>query len=495
MKVDFVHIGREHLGISYLSAVLKRAGHQVRLRYDPGLFGSEDNAFQIEPLAQRFDQSERIVRAIVSDPPDVLAFSIYTSTVRWALAVASAVREHLPQLPTVFGGIHATLEPERVVSHSAVDVVVRGEAEGVITELVQRLASDADWRQLPSLAYFEQGRLVQTPLAAPIADLDSLPLPDKQLFEEEIDHSAEYLMMSSRGCPFSCSYCCESAINRLYQGRFLRRRSVESVIDELRQARDRYGSRSVMFNDAVFISDKAWLMELLEQYRERIGLPFRCFGQVLQLDEEIARELKRAGCYCIELGLQTTNDWVRREQLNRRETLAQARAAFQICDRAALPYDIDHMWNLPTESVGDGIDALRLYSGLRCLNRVKVHFMTVFPGTAMMQIGLRDGWLSSERAERIRQGFIGDFFHDFEAYNSEMTADIRAFSRLFKALPLLPKGLVEWLCEEDRHRLFGHLPGPGVILLQLLVAARGRDYRYLLYIRYYYQRIARLLTR
>ena len=92
MKIAFAHLGRESLGIEYLSAVLKRAGHETRLALDPGLFGENDNVFYVPALERLLDQRRRVVEEIVSWSPDVVAFSAYTSTFQWCLDVAQAVR-------------------------------------------------------------------------------------------------------------------------------------------------------------------------------------------------------------------------------------------------------------------------------------------------------------------------------------------------------------------------------------------------------------------
>ncbi|MFC1889536.1 B12-binding domain-containing radical SAM protein [Thermodesulfobacteriota bacterium] len=492
MRIDFVHIGREHLGIEYLSAILKEAGHQVRLHYDPGIFGSEDNAFQIARLARRFDQSRRIVTEIVSDPPDVLAFPVYTSTFQWALAIARDVREKV-RVPTVFGGPHATVAPEVVAADPAVDVAVVGEADAVIVELAERLASGRDFHNLSNIAFLQDGGVTLRALADP-CDLDQLPFPDKRIFEKEVNIVDDYLIMTNRGCPFGCTYCCENAINHLYGKQYLRRRSVASVIEDLCQGKKRYGFREVMFNDAIFFTDKDWLLDLLDQYRLRIGVPFRCFGQILYLDGEIARALKAADCYAVEFGLQTTSDTIRRDLLGRRETLADAARAFDICDKEGLRYDIDHMFNLPGETVQQGRDALRFYMGRRMLNRIKVHYLTYFPGTAMMEYAIEHGILDKQAANRIHEGITGDFFHAFTANDPAMIQHIKGFTRLMRLLPLLSERMVNWLTRTDRHLWFARVPGLLIILFQILVALRGRDYRYILYIRYYIHRIRRLRT-
>jgi hypothetical protein len=129
MKIAFVHLGRENLGIEYLSAVLKQDGHAVTLHYDPGLFGINDNVFYVPRLEKRYARDARIVDEIVIAPPDLLCFSVYTGTYQWCLDIARRVRDRVP-CPIVFGGIHVTLVPHEVLKHEVVDYALVGEGEG-----------------------------------------------------------------------------------------------------------------------------------------------------------------------------------------------------------------------------------------------------------------------------------------------------------------------------------------------------------------------------
>ena len=129
MNITFVHLGRENLGIEYLSAAAKQAGHRVSLAMDPGLFGINDNVFYIPFLEKTFNQKSIVLRKIEKSNPDVVAFSVYTGTFTWAVDIAREVKRTL-DVKTVFGGIHATLVPEIVIQEQSIDFLVVGEGEG-----------------------------------------------------------------------------------------------------------------------------------------------------------------------------------------------------------------------------------------------------------------------------------------------------------------------------------------------------------------------------
>ncbi|MBL7132042.1 MAG: cobalamin-dependent protein [Candidatus Omnitrophica bacterium] len=494
MKITFVHLGREHLGIEYLSSALKKAGHQISLAYDSGLFGPEDNVFYIPYLERVFNQKDKVIAKIESSNPDLVAFTIYTSTYRWACEIARIIKQRMG-LKTVFGGIHASLVPEVVIKNDVVDFVIVGEGELALLDLVNALSSKKTEYQIPNLWYKKEEKIIKNSLRPLIENLDSLPFPDKELFENDINYKDDYVIMASRGCVFNCSYCCESFMNRLYHNGFYRRRSIDSIIEELRIMKKRYRFREVMFNDALFFTDKAWLEELLRWYRKEIGVPFRCFGKVTYFSEELGRLLKENGCYCIEFGMQTVNEPLKRRVLNRYETNQRAQETFRLCDRLKLHYDIDHMFGLPGEEEEDYILGSKFYSQLRYLNRIKCHNLTYFPKMEILESAQEEGRLDKKEIVDIEEGNIEDFFHCNSFKDETMIRINKNFQVFYKILPLLPSVLVSWILKRKLYRKFYLIPSFVVIFLQLLVALRSRDYRYIIYFKYYPLRIRRSISR
>jgi hypothetical protein len=258
--------------------------------------------------------------------------------------------------------------------------------------------------------------------------------------------------------------------------------------------RARYRFREVMFNDAIFFNDKQWLRELLSRYRREIGVPFRCFGQVRFMDEEVARMLKDAGCYAIEFGVQSMNEQLRREVLNRRETNAHNARAFRICDRLGLRYDIDHIFGLPGESEDDHVVAARFYSRLKGLNRLKCHNLTCFPRTPIVAAAQRVGRLTDADVADMEHGRTGDFFHVDEIRDHEAQRAKAGFVVLFKILPLLSTATVEGILHRRWYRWMRWIPAPLVIAAQVANAIRAKDYRFFLYVRYYLLRLRRAFS-
>jgi anaerobic magnesium-protoporphyrin IX monomethyl ester cyclase len=485
MKITFVHFGREHLGIEYLSAVLKRAGHEVFLAHDPGLFSLEDNVFHIPPLEKFFNRKKSVLAAIEKSNPDIVAFSVYSGTYQWAIDVAGAVKKKIGA-KTVFGGAHATLVPEVVIKNGVVDYVIEGEGEGALLDLVETLSSKKETCNIPNIWYRKNGAVIQTPVRPPIDDLDSLPMPDKELFENEINHGDDYMIMTSRGCKFSCNYCCESFMHSLYVRKYFRRRSISSVMHELTEMKRKYHFKRVMFFDSVFFTDKKWLKAFLEDYKRNISVPFRCEGHVSFADDNMIQLMKDAGCYGIDFGIQTFNEDVRKKFLNRFETNGEIRKAFNACDKARLRYDVDLILALPLMKEEDYVLSLQFIDSPRYLNRIKCFNFCYYPKLLITQKAKELGIINDGDIKCLEEGESGDFFH---VDSIKHPADKRMkdnFEKLYKIYPLLPRSLRRYVIRNKLYRYFRFLPKPLVILTQLIIGIFKNDLRFYTYIKYYF---------
>lgn len=484
MNVTFVHIGREHLGIEYLSSVLKKEGHKVSLAYDPGLFGPEDNVFYAPCLERVFSRKKDIISTIENTNPDVVAFSVYTSTYPWACDIARIIKQ-TTGVKTVFGGVHATLVPEVVIKNDFVDFVVAGEGEHALLDLIEAIVSNKPEYNIPNVWYKKNGAVIKNPLRPPIKDLDSLPFPDKELFENEINYKEDYMTMTSRGCKFSCSYCCECYFHTVYGKEYFRRRSISSVIDELRAMKERYHFKRVMFFDSVFFTDKKWLEDFLHEYKKEISVPFRCEGHVNFVDDGLIKLMKKAGCYGIDFGVQTFNEDIRKNILHRYETNAQIDKAFGICDRAKVRYDVDLIFGLPLTEERDYILPIEFMEPHKYFNRLKVYLLSYYPKLPIIDKAREAGMLDVQDIERINNGDIGDFFHKDSIKDPQHKLWKDNFEKLYRLFPLMPSFFRRYIVKKKLYRYFRMVPGVVVTFCQFIIGIYKRDPRFFIYIKRY----------
>jgi len=495
MKILFVHLGREHLGIEYLSALLRREGHETSLAVDIGLFGQNDNIFYAPKLERLFSMSGSILEKFKRFNPDVVFFSAYSTTFKWCIRIAEEMKK-ARDVPTLLGGIHPTLAPEYALSGTPMDYAFRGEAESVIVRLAERLGSGASPDDIPGVIYRDKGEVRFNPPAPLVENLDSLPFPDKQLFAHSINIRDDYMTLTSRGCPFQCAYCCEHIMKGMYDaGKYLRLRSVDNLMDELGRMKSEYKYTEVFFCSPVFPGDREWVAEFSRRYRREIGVPFWCFAHTEFVDAEYARLLREAGCWMIEFGVQTLNESLRRDVIRRKETNERIARAFRDCDAAGLPYDVDNIFYLPGEQESDYELAVRFYAGFKHLHRVKIFNLTLFPGTAMTETALERGLIDAAGLEAIKQGETGDYFH-MAALSSPVPGwKIRAYGNLLRLLPLLPGKSVLKMLNPVGLRCASLIPIPAIRLLKLFYLAQLRDPRFILYAKLYARHFIKFILR
>jgi len=490
VKIVFVHLGREHLGIEFISSVLKNAGHKVFLAHDTGLFSREDNVFSQPLLEKLFSRRKNIIKKIQTIEPDLIAFSVYSSTYPWARSLAEEIKKKFG-LPILFGGIHPTLVPEEVIRHDFVDYLIRGEGEYAMLELTQCLEGNETLSRVKNLWYKKGCSVIKNDMRPPLRDLDSLPFPDKELFEEDVRYKDDYMIMAGRGCLYECSYCCESYMNAVYNHKYYRRRGVDSVITELKKAKEKYKIKEVMFFDSIFFSEGKWLKEFLIKYQDEIGVPFRCTGHVNLLNEEIARVMKNAGCYGINFGVQTFNENIRKNFLNRVERNAQIEKAFKICDDFKMRYDVDLILGLPGATEDDYKLPFKFFRKAKFLNRVKCYYLTYYPKLAISKKSRDLNLLNEQNMTDIEMGEAGDWFHrDF--FRSKTQKRLNAsYSKIYKIYPLLPDFLKDLMLRTKLVRFFYLMPRCMIVVLQLIRGIAVQDYRFLIYIKHYLHIISR----
>ena len=230
MKVLFFAVGQELLGIEYLSAALKRKGHQVELAFDPGL----DNflGFIDVGALKKLTDEKWYLHKIRSFKPDIIGFSCLTNLYSFANEKAKNIKEHF-DIPVIIGGIHPTILPEYVMENENFDMLCIGEADEAFPELLEKMEKGEDYYDTKNFWFRKNGDIVKNEIRPLIQDLDSLPFADRELFYDYGCFTGTLYFISGRGCPFSCSYCCHHFLQKKYRGlgKDVSKRSVDNLLD------------------------------------------------------------------------------------------------------------------------------------------------------------------------------------------------------------------------------------------------------------------------
>jgi len=315
MKILFYCRGVEMLGVEYLIAMLKQAGHDVDLLFDPGI---DDTLYYKADLLSIFQNKELLIEKAKRFSPNLLAFSSMTSDFHYVLDMAVKLKKVL-KVPIIIGGIHASTAPEFVIKNSAIDMVCRGEGEEALLELVSYMETGKDYTNIRNIWVKKSNGIIKRNDVRPlISDLDSLPFPDKSLFYKYGCFKEIVRVSSGRGCMFRCSFCHNSFEYKLYHKKYFHRKfSVEYLVFMLSYYKKRYNPKKIEFEEDHFVVNKEWLQEFSYYYPREVGLPFYCYLNPSVVNKEIVKMLKKAGCVEVYQGFDAANDDLRKNIVKR----------------------------------------------------------------------------------------------------------------------------------------------------------------------------------
>ncbi len=256
------------------------------------------------------DTIERHAADILARRPDVVGFSCTTSSFLEGYAIAAQVKEQQPDIHIVFGGAHAcTVGPALLDSFPAVDFLVIGEGEVTFAELMS-----SDFRNvasIPGIGYRREGKGALSSVRENIPDLDSLPFPAYHLLPDfprrynlplfSYPKAPNTSIISSRGCPYQCSYCDRSVFSRGF-----RFNSADYIVEHLRYLHRDFGIRHVFFYDDLFTFDRKRVERFCTLMEEkRIPVTYNCIARLEHVDVELLSLLKRSGCWQVNFGIES----------------------------------------------------------------------------------------------------------------------------------------------------------------------------------------------
>jgi radical SAM superfamily enzyme YgiQ (UPF0313 family) len=318
------------LGVRSMSTILKDKGHKTSIIYFRDLTVLNDtqgegdpNGYHNPPASVSGRDVEALLRHIRELQPTLLGFSFMSNFHGLAIFLTQQVKRAFPDLPVVWGGSDPTINPDQGIQHA--DYVCQGEGEEMIVELVEALQSGASVNGIANLWFARDGETVRNSPRPTEKDLDNYPLTDFELKDKWYLHDGmveegiyppqshlhtNYPTMTSRGCPYNCSFCCNSNYRDLYgAAKYVRRHSVEYVIKELEQRLQTYPNLAfIEFYDDVFTFKSEWLHEFAAQYKARIGLPFFAYTHPQMCKDEDLRVLRDAGWEYTIMGVQSGSE-------------------------------------------------------------------------------------------------------------------------------------------------------------------------------------------
>lgn len=382
---DDIILGHQPLGASYISAVLKEAGHKV--------------------TAINLDDEIDYVDRIRELQPDGLMYSVSTSQApRYFEANRRIKQEYKKDVFSIFGGPHPQFFP-KMVEEEGVDASCIGEGEYPTLEVVTALEEGRDHTHVDTMHFNVNGNIIRN-AARPFigkVGLNDVPFPDRELIRGQAvwNHRTGYIM-AGRGCPYDCTFCFNHKSRDIQEGRWTRQRSVDNVLDELKWLKDKYKIIYVAFQDDTFILNRRWLRSFLPRYRDEIGLPFICNVRCDLTDEEEAELLADAGCVRVATGIENGDDELRRTILAKNISTEQIIKACNLYYQHGIRVIGQNMIGVPGETVESVLSTIDL--NIKCKTHINTFsFFAPFPGTKLGEICEQDYGFTGDLKELPRE--------------------------------------------------------------------------------------------
>lgn len=370
-------------GLASISAVLKGGGHSVELLHLLYLHGEQDYKNKLTALGEF----------------DIIGFSVRTTAFPDSQLYIKWTREVYPEAFIICGSYHVTLVPEEVLAVEGVDCVCIGDGEYAELELCDKMSAGEDYTDIESLYFkMDDGSVKKNPIRPIFDDLERLPIPDFDLFDYENLESTKIntaIVMMSRGCLFSCTYCGNSQFRNVYPNRkkFARFRSPENSILYLKTLLEKHPNiKYLNFRDAIFNMYPDWFDQFIELYKKEIGLPFTCNLRFDVMDEETVRRMKEAGCYTIDIGVESGDYEIRTKYLKRimtDEQMINASEWFHKYGVTVLTYNIV---GLPYEDLHKALKTIKLNARLKS-DRIIPNIFYPYPMTELHRIAKEAGFV------------------------------------------------------------------------------------------------------
>jgi anaerobic magnesium-protoporphyrin IX monomethyl ester cyclase len=354
------------LGLGYIAAYLKQ------------------NGISVEIVDCTFLNQEQALKKIIESNPIIIGIQSMYSMRKKSLELAKTLREHCKLL--VAGGALPTTEPKTFLNDF--DIVVIGEGEQTMLDIANAYKNKSNLNQIKGIAYKDTstGEIKLTPSRGLINDIDRLPPPSRELFEN--CHYQNYYygkfgykttaIMTSRGCPFTCDFC-----SRPIFGNDFRARSAENVADEVEEA-IRLGYNRIWFADDCFTLNRKRLVEVCEEIINRgLRIDWECLSRVDTLDSETANKMKQAGCIRMFFGIESGNDSILKI-MNKQITTKQAYRATQICKKQGIKTGAFFILGYPGENAKTILNTVKFASSLP-LDYLSFTLPYPIPGTPLFE--------------------------------------------------------------------------------------------------------------
>lgn len=411
---EFLAPSMPPLGLAYIAAVLKKAGHSVIV---------------IDLNGERDTGLARLKAVLSTEKFNFIGISSIITQFKKVRELGALVESSCPEVPLVMGGAGPTSIPELYLTHCSADVVCIGEGEETVKELAAFIEAKKDYRGCAGIAYKDgKGGVIKTASRAHIADIDSIGLPAWDVFSSMEIYVKNYLfrqgrqrgmsLMSTRGCPGQCNYCMCNF------GSALRVRSIESVFEEICFLVNTYQIEHVHFLDDTFIAFRKRIVYMREHFKlEFPQVSWSANARADMVTFDSLQMMKESGCVSLAYGIESGSPEVLKF-IKKGVTIEQARKAIQWTRQLGMGLITYFMIGMPVETsrtIRESIEFCKenLVGG-------EFFFATPFPGTELYRHARKKGLINNEVAYLEHAGEVRDFLVNLTSMDNEELFTLKA---------------------------------------------------------------------
>lgn len=399
----------EPMGLLYIAAVLEKSGHDVRI---------------LDAFVENYGLKE-IDKFIGEYEPEVVGITCLTSTGSLTYYISKLIKKKYPHIKVVLGNVHASVFSTAFLKNKVADVVVHGEGEYTMLDLVKTFEKKGDLSKVLGISWWDGRKVVDNPRREPVKNLDDIPMPARHLISTEkysvgnlsnfvfINKTGKAMkeMFTSRGCVFQCKFCVIHNMSHCYY----RYHNPKRVVDEMELLVEKHNAGYIFIMDSLFVVNRQRVIDICKEIRKRkLNFKWGCEGHVRLVDLKLLKIMKNAGCYemhfGIESGVQRVLDAVRKGI-----TLEQVKNSVGLAKKAGIKVSGLFMIGLPSETRADSLQTIKFACSLP-LDFAQFSITVPYPGSQLFE--------ELVKAKKIETGIRSDGSIDlsvwerFSAYSS-----------------------------------------------------------------------------